>query len=87
MSAGPLHSGMMDFIKAYAIDGNPDLLAFSIRNAAKDVGYYNQMMQGLGADSVMSRGAHDALTSAIDEGMGDRLVPEMVDYFARRTGV
>lgn len=39
MSAGPLRSGMMDFIKAYAVEGNPDLLAFSIRNAAKHVGY------------------------------------------------
>ena len=25
MSAGPLHSGMMDFVKAYAIDGNPNM--------------------------------------------------------------
>ena len=86
MSAGPLHSGMMDFVKAYAIDGNPEMLAFSIRNAAKDVGYYNQMVEGLGTKSIMSQGAYQALISAIDEGMGDKLVPEMVDFFAKRAG-
>jgi 2-hydroxy-3-oxopropionate reductase len=84
MSAGPLHSGMMDFIKAYAIDGNPEMLAFSIRNAAKDVGYYKQMAEGLGMNSIMSGGAYEALTSAIDDGMGDKLVPEMVDFFSKQ---
>ena len=38
MSAGPLHSGMMDFIKDYAIDGNAGSLAFAIKNAAKGRG-------------------------------------------------
>ncbi len=40
MSAGPVGSGMMDFIKSYAVEGNADVLAFLVRNAAKDVGYY-----------------------------------------------
>ena len=34
MAAGPLRSGMMDFIKAYAVDGDAQQLAFSIGNAA-----------------------------------------------------
>ena len=40
VSAGPLHSGMMDFVKAYAVDGDPTKLAFAVRNGRKDVGYY-----------------------------------------------
>ena len=35
MAAGPLHSGMMDFVKAYAVDADPNQLAFAIKNAAK----------------------------------------------------
>lgn len=84
MAAGPLRSGMMDFIKAYAIDGVPDMLAFTVRNALKDVGYYVEMTEGLGADTVMARCAHRALTEAVDDGDGDRLVPEMVDLYAKR---
>ncbi len=84
MSAGPLQSGMMDFIKAYGIDGNPEALAFSVRNAAKDVGYYRKMAQDLGANTIMSACANEALTTAVEQGMGDNLVPQMVDFFAKR---
>lgn len=84
MSAGPLKSGMMDFIKAYGVDGDPEVLAFSVRNASKDVGYYRKMAQDLGAKTIMSGCADKALTSAIDQGMGDAMVPEMVDFFAKR---
>ncbi|WP_373502659.1 NAD(P)-dependent oxidoreductase [Aestuariivirga sp.] len=82
MSAGPLHSGMMDFVKAYAVDGKPDMLAFSIRNARKDVGYYAGMAESAGAESLMSSPARQALGLALAHGYGDRMVSEMVDFFA-----
>ncbi len=87
MSAGPLHSGMMDFIKAYAVDGNPETLAFSIRNAAKDVGYYRQMADDLGITSIMSTCADTSLKQAVEAGHGDDLVPQLVDIFTTRFGV
>lgn len=83
MSAGPLHSGMMDFVKAYGVDRDSSKLAFSIRNASKDVGYYRQMAKDLGVKTIMSSGANEALSTAIDQGMGDNMVSEMVDYFAK----
>lgn len=82
MSAGPLHSGMMDFVAAYALDGEPDKLAFTIRNARKDVGYYARMADDLGAPSILSVGAKQALGLATSGGHGDRMVSEMTDYFA-----
>ena len=82
MSAGPLHSGMMDFVAAYALEGEPDKLAFSARNAAKDVGYYAEMADDLGARSIMSGAARTALDRAVEEGRGDAMVSEMVDFFA-----
>jgi 2-hydroxy-3-oxopropionate reductase len=87
MAAGPLRSGMMDFVKAYAIDGNPEMLAFSVRNAAKDVGYYVQMSQEAGVDSIMSQCARKALTDSVEAGRGDTLVPQQVDFFAAKFGV
>ena len=82
MAAGPLRSGMMDFVKAQAVDGVPDMLAFSIVNARKDVGYYGRMADDLGAPSVMGGAAKQALSLAASQGWGDRMVPEMVDYLA-----
>jgi 2-hydroxy-3-oxopropionate reductase len=81
MAAGPLHSGMMDFVKAYAVDGDPNQLAFAIKNAAKDVGYYTQMAQDAGVESFMSQGALTALTAAIKQGRGDEMVSQMVDFY------
>ncbi|WP_417674116.1 NAD(P)-dependent oxidoreductase [Roseibium sp.] len=81
MSAGPLHSGMMDFVKNFAMEGQIDL-AFSLDNASKDVGYYRQMAEGLGANSRMSSAAAGTLKEALGAGWGDRMVPEIVDYLA-----
>ena len=82
MSAGPLRSGMMDFIRNYAAEGKIDL-AFSVANAAKDVGYYRAMAEELGAASRMSGAADGALREARDNGFADNMVPEMVDYLSR----
>lgn len=82
MSAGPLHSGMMDFIKANAVDGKKDMLAFAVANARKDVGYYSMMADQFGVPSFMSPATKHALGMAKAEGWGGRMVPEMVDYFA-----
>ncbi|TCO71932.1 NAD(P)-dependent oxidoreductase [Rhodovulum euryhalinum] len=81
MAAGPLHSGMMDFIRAYASAGRIEL-AFSVENAIKDVGYYRLMAEELGAASRMSGAADGALRAAREAGYGSRMVPEMVDFFA-----
>ncbi|MEL6124821.1 MAG: NAD(P)-dependent oxidoreductase [Pseudomonadota bacterium] len=81
MGAGPLRSGMMEFIKAQAIDGEIEL-AFSVSNGHKDVGYYRQMADQLGAPSLMSASARTALGMAKAQGFADRMVPEMVHYFA-----
>lgn len=82
MAAGPLHSGMMDFVKGYGVDGDPAQLAFAIKNAAKDVGYYAEMAKQAGVSSVMSVSTLGALTDATESGKGDEMVSQMVDYYA-----
>ena len=84
VSAGPLKSGMMDFVKGYAVDGDPNQLAFAIKNAAKDVGYYAQMASDAGGESIMSKCALTALSTARDAGQADDMVSQMVDFYADR---
>jgi 3-hydroxyisobutyrate dehydrogenase-like beta-hydroxyacid dehydrogenase len=81
MAAGPLRSGMMDFIKAHAIDDQIKL-AFSLANAGKDVGYYGRMAEELDVPSLMSVATRQTLALAKARGWGDRMVPEAVDFFA-----
>ncbi len=85
MSAGPLKSGMMDFVKAYAVDGDPEKLAFTLRNAKKDVGYYATMADEAGGASIMSNSTRLTLGLANAAGYGDHLVPQLVDFFSSLT--
>lgn len=84
MAAGPLKSGMMDFVKGYGVDGDPSQLAFAIKNAAKDVGYYSQMASDAGVESIMSKCALSALNEARDSGQADEMVSQMVDFYAKK---
>lgn len=82
VSAGPLRSGMMDFVKGYGVDGDPAQLAFAIKNACKDVGYYETMTSDAGVESRMASGALTALKDAVADGRGDQMVSQMVDFYA-----
>ncbi len=84
MAAGPLHSGMMGFVKAYGVDNDPAQLAFAIKNAAKDVGYYARMAEDTGVNSIMCKGPLAALIDARDNGQADDMVSQMVDYYVRQ---
>ena len=84
MAAGPLHSGMMGFVKAYGVDGDPSQLAFAIKNAAKDVGYYARMAEEAGVDSLMSKGPLAALNEACDMGQAEDMVSQMVDFYVKQ---
>ena len=86
MSAGPLHSAMMDFVTAFALEGDTEKMAFSIRNATKDVGYYSSMVDDLGTQSMMSVAAKQSLDSATSSGFGDQMVPEILTYFGQKYG-
>ena len=82
MAAGPLRSGMMDFIKVGAVDGKPENMAFSIGNANKDVGYYSKMADDFAVPSLMSPAVKSTLGLANASGYGEKMVPEMVDFIA-----
>ncbi len=82
MSAGPLKSGMMDFIKAEAVDKDPSKLAFSVANGLKDVGYYSRMAEDFGVNSFIAPATRETLSNAANAGFDQRMVPEMVDFMA-----
>lgn len=82
MSSGPLKSGMMDWIKANAVDKDPKALAFTIVNGLKDLGYYSSMADDFKVPSFIAPATKNALGIAKSTGWGDKMVPEMVDFIA-----
>jgi len=83
ISAGPLHSSMMDFISAFGLEGDKSKLEFAIKNAFKDVSYYRLMTQNLGINSIMSESASKALSQANNDGYANAMVCEMIDFFKK----
>ena len=82
MSTGPSNSPFMQFCKNYAIDGVSDL-GFSIANANKDLGYFIKMVEDLGTRAQIAEGTSTNLQAAVDAGMGNGNVPEIMDYFLK----
>ena len=82
MSTGPSNSPFMQFCKNYAIDGVSDL-GFSINNANKDLGYFLEMVKDLSTESQIAEGTSSNLQAAVDAGMGNGNVPEIMDYFLK----
>ena len=81
LAAGPNRSGMMEFIRNYAVEGKIDL-AFSAANARKDIGYYRQMADDLGKHSRMSASTYALLSEVCESGNGNMMVPAIVDWFS-----
>ena len=84
MAAGPLHCAMMDFVKGYAVEKDASQLAFAIKNAAKDVGYYAKMAEQADVKSIMSQSTLSALSDADSAGKGEEMVSQMVDYYCEK---
>jgi len=82
MSTGPSMSPFMQFCKNYAVDGVSDL-GFSINNANKDLGYFLEMVKDLGTESQIAEGTSSNLQAAVDSGLGNGNVPEILDYFMK----
>ena len=86
MSSGPNHSPMMDLVSAYALEDDPNKLAFAVKNGAKDLGYYNQMLEDSACQSYVAKGSAAAMKEATDNGLGDEMVPKMIDHFKIKFG-
>ena len=83
MSSGPNHSMMMDMVSAYALRDDDTQLAFAIKNGAKDAGYYQQMLADAGIERSIASQTASAMTQATNDGLGDEMVPKMIDHFLK----
>ena len=58
-------------------------LGFSINNANKDLGYFLKMVEDLNTRAQIAEGTSANLQAAVDAGMGNGNVPEILDYFLK----
>jgi len=72
----------LERIKPYLLAREPSGLRFSIANAAKDLGYYNAMAEGVGARRQIAAAVLSILKKALLEANGDAFMPELASILA-----
>ncbi len=69
---------ILDRLTPYLLSKDSSSFRFSLSNANKDMGYYIRMAEDLGASREAAGGIHTLFAAAVDEGNGERPVPELV---------
>ncbi|KGJ01930.1 hypothetical protein SAMN04487972_1488 [Paracoccus halophilus] len=87
IAASRMGNGFFDTFMAYVVDRNRDSHKFSIENAAKDLGYINDMAGNADVMNIMAGAARQYYTHAMATGHGQDYVPYLSDLVAALNGV
>ncbi|WP_110674215.1 MULTISPECIES: NAD(P)-dependent oxidoreductase [Salinicola] len=68
----------LERVAPYILEGNADLLRFTIQNAHKDADYYDQMAEESGASRLVARAIRETLGALVERGDGGAFMPEQV---------
>jgi 3-hydroxyisobutyrate dehydrogenase-like beta-hydroxyacid dehydrogenase len=79
MRKGPLQSPLLEMTVQEIIKGNLDGMKFSIRNAQKDLSYFDNMAAGSAQAASLSGDLVRVLTEAVAQGLGERFLPSLTE--------
>jgi 3-hydroxyisobutyrate dehydrogenase-like beta-hydroxyacid dehydrogenase len=74
----------LERIKPYLLAGDPSGLRFTIANACKDLGYYNEMAGDLQVERSIAAAVLATLDAAAGRAGDKALVPELASILAQR---
>lgn len=78
MSKGPLQSGLLQATVAEILNDNYAGMKFSVNNACKDIGYFNNLLDATEAKNSLSSSLLKVLVNAVDQDLGDSYLPSLV---------
>jgi 3-hydroxyisobutyrate dehydrogenase-like beta-hydroxyacid dehydrogenase len=87
VSQGALNSGIFQMMGRGAAEGDLTRMKFSISNAAKDMRYYTHLAESLPIATHVGEAVHQSFQQAVALGLGDELVPSMIEAQERLTGL
>ena len=79
MLNGSGNSGVLRKMVEPALKGDFDGYRFAVANAAKDIGYYAQLAEGLGCMSKLTESVAEVFARAVETGHGGRNVSHLLD--------
>jgi 3-hydroxyisobutyrate dehydrogenase-like beta-hydroxyacid dehydrogenase len=84
LEQGGGHGAALTRIKPYLTSGDAGNMRFSIANAHKDLGYYNQMTEDAKLDNTIAAAVMETLGEAKEQGDPNGFLPEMATRIAAR---
>lgn len=87
VSAGGANSAMFQMLVPKALKGDLTGLMFTLGNAKKDIGYYQQMITGAPMASPMGAALHQLLVQANALGLGEKFVPSLIEAYEKVNGL
>ena len=78
VSKGAANSGLFQLMAGGAAEGDFERMKFAIANAAKDINYYNRMLDSQGLMGPLAATLQQSLKQAVAMGYGDKLVPSLI---------
>lgn len=84
LEQGGGHGAALTRIKPYLLSGDAGNMRFSISNAHKDLGYYNQMTEDAKLDNTIAAAVMETLGEAKEQGDPNGFLPEMATRIADR---
>ena len=79
MLNGSGNSGVLRKMVEPALNGNFDGYRFALANAAKDIGFYAELAEGLGCNSRLTESVAEIFARAVETGHGGRNVSHLLD--------
>jgi 3-hydroxyisobutyrate dehydrogenase-like beta-hydroxyacid dehydrogenase len=87
VTAGGANSAMFQMLVPKALKGDLTGLQFTLGNAKKDIGYYQQMVSGASLATPMAAALHQVLVQANALGLGEKFVPSLIEAYERVNGL
>jgi len=84
LEQGGGHGAALTRIQPYLLSGDAGNMRFSISNAHKDLGYYNQMTEDAKLDNTIAAAVMETLGEAKEQGDPNGFLPEMATRIAAR---
>jgi 3-hydroxyisobutyrate dehydrogenase-like beta-hydroxyacid dehydrogenase len=87
VSGGGANSAMFQMVVPKALKGDLTGLLFTLGNAKKDIGYYQQMVAGATLAGPMGSALHQVLVQANALGLGEKFVPSLIEAYEKINGI
>jgi 3-hydroxyisobutyrate dehydrogenase-like beta-hydroxyacid dehydrogenase len=78
MSKGPLQSGLLQATVGEILNDNYAGMKFSVSNACKDIGYFNNLLDVTEAKNSLASSVLKVLVNAVEQDLGGSYLPSLV---------